>query len=97
MAHRVEWSHEARDDLRRIAAFVAQDSPRYASTIVDAILTRVGHLERFPRLGRTVPELEDDSFRELLVYSYRVMYRLEGDDVTIAAVIHAKRSLDLPE
>ncbi len=97
MAHRVEWSDEARADLRRIAEFLAQDSPRYASTIVDAVLTRVEHLERFPRMGRMVPELGDESFREILVYSYRVMYRLEGDDVTIAAVIHSKRSLNLPE
>jgi toxin ParE1/3/4 len=97
VAHRVAWSAEARADLRRIAEFVAQDSPSYASTIVDAVLARVARLGEFPRMGRVVPELEDESFRELLVYSYRVMYRLEGDSVIVAAVIHVKRSLGLPE
>ena len=97
MAHRVAWSAEARADLRRIAEFVAQDSPTYASTIVDVVLARVARLAEFPRMGRVVPELEDESFRELLVYSYRVMYRVDADSVIIAAVIHAKRSLGLPE
>ena len=97
MAYRVAWSAEARADLRRIAEFVAQDSPTYASTIVDAVLARVARLGEFPRMGRVVPELGDESFRELLVSSYRVMYRLEADSVVIAAVIHSKRSLGLPE
>jgi plasmid stabilization system protein ParE len=40
-----------------------------------------------------VPEFDDDSIRELLVYSYRVIYRVEGSEVIIAAVVHGKRDL----
>ena len=47
-------------------------------------------------MGRVVPELGDESFREIIVHSYRIMYSLDGDAVTIAAVVHTKRSLDLP-
>jgi plasmid stabilization system protein ParE len=35
----------------------------------------------------------NENIRELLVYSYRVIYRLEKRDVVIAAVIHGKRML----
>lgn len=31
--------------------------------------------------------------REVFAYSYRVIYRLEKDEVLIAAVIHGKRNL----
>lgn len=93
MAYRVEWSHEARDDLQRIAEFIARDSRKYAAAVVRRALKNTRKLAQFPRMGRIVPELEDEAFRELLVYSYRVIYRIEDDTVTIAAVAHGKQSL----
>ena len=35
--------------------------------------------------------------RELVVYSYRLIYRLQDDEVVIAAVIHGKRMLTATE
>jgi toxin ParE1/3/4 len=56
-------------------------------------------LVKFPRAGRKVPEFDDESVRELVVYSYRLIYRLQdGDDeVVTAAVIHGKRMLTATE
>lgn len=31
--------------------------------------------------------------RELIVYSYRIIYRLQNNEAVIAAVVHAKRVL----
>jgi len=50
-------------------------------------------LAAFPRMGHKVPEFDDDDVRELLVYSYRVIYRVEPDRVVIAAITHGKRIL----
>jgi plasmid stabilization system protein ParE len=50
-------------------------------------------LSRFPRSGRKGPEFDNEDIRELIVYSYRVIYRLQDDEVVIAAVIHGKRIL----
>jgi toxin ParE1/3/4 len=38
-----------------------------------------------------VPEFDDETIRELLAYSYRIIYLVEQSEVTIAAVIHGKR------
>jgi toxin ParE1/3/4 len=46
-------------------------------------------------MGRVVPEVEDDNFRELLIYNFRVIYRIEETTVTIAGVAHSKQSLGL--
>jgi len=44
-----------------------------------------------------VPELPDLGYRELLVGNYRVQYRIEGNIVWIATVVHGRRLLtDLP-
>lgn len=40
-----------------------------------------------------MPEFDDESFRELFAYSYRIIYRVERDAVTVVAVIHGKRML----
>ena len=50
-------------------------------------------LAQFPNSGRKVPEFNDENVRELIVYSYRIIYRLMENEVVIAAVIHGKRIL----
>ena len=67
MALQVEWSVEARDDLRKIAEFSRRDSRAYAAAVVRRVLRGTRKLERVPRMGRVVRELGDESFREPLV------------------------------
>ena len=50
-------------------------------------------LAQFPRSGRKVPEFDDDNVRELIVYSYRLIYRLTSEGILIAAIIHGSRNL----
>jgi plasmid stabilization system protein ParE len=40
-----------------------------------------------------VPEFDDENVRELIAYSYRVIYRVEAEEVLVAAVIHGRRDL----
>lgn len=93
MAHRVAWSPRALQDLEAIAEYIAADSPTYAGIVVKKVVNQVKTLARFPRAGRKVPEFDDENIRELIVYSYRIIYRLQEDEVIIAAVIHGKRVL----
>jgi toxin ParE1/3/4 len=50
-------------------------------------------LARFPRAGRKVPEFDDENIRELIAYGYRIIYRLQDEEVLVVAVIHGKRVL----
>jgi addiction module RelE/StbE family toxin len=94
MAYRIVWSPRALDDIDSIAAYIARDSAAYASAVVSKIIKSSRTLRRFPFAGRIVPEFEDANLRERFVYSYRVIYRIEGQTVTIAAVIHGRRMLE---
>jgi len=93
MALRVVWSRRASQDLAAIADYIAADSPTYAGIVVKKVVHQARALARFPRSGRKVPEFDNENIRELLVYSYRVIYRLEEPEVVIAAVIHGRRVL----
>ena len=93
MALRVAWAQRAVRDLEVITAYIAADSPAYASTVVRNIVSRTRTLADFPKSGRKVPEFDDDNIREPIVYSYRVIYQVEGEEVVVAAVMHGKRDL----
>jgi addiction module RelE/StbE family toxin len=91
MARRIVWSARALADVEAIASYIASDSPIYARSVVRRIITLTRTLRDFPLAGRKVPEFDDENVRELIAYSYRVIYRVEGEEVIVAAVIHGKR------
>ena len=93
MAHRIVWSRRAVQDLDSLTTYIAADSPAYAGVVLKNIVNQTKILVRFPRAGRKVPEFDDENVRELVVYSYRIIYRLQDDEALIVAVIHGKRIL----
>ncbi|MDH3527243.1 MAG: type II toxin-antitoxin system RelE/ParE family toxin [Gammaproteobacteria bacterium] len=95
MDRRVGWSPEALDDVEAIAEYIARDSSAYAAAVVHRIIEASRKLAAFPEIGRIVPELGDESVRELFVYSYRLIYRIKTDTVLVVAAVHGKRLLDI--
>ncbi len=95
MACSIIWSENAVEDVEAIAAYIAMDSESYASAVVRDIFKKTRRLPDFPLIGRIVPEFDDASIREIFSYSYRIVYRVEKDTITIAAVVHGSRLLEL--
>ena len=89
----IYWSLTATEDLQAIEEFVARDSPVYAIRLTDRIVEVVERLEDFPLSGRVVPEFVREDLRELIVGSYRVVYLVEEDSVTILRVVHGAQDL----
>lgn len=85
------WSPQSLRDLESIRAFVAVDSPVYADLVVRRIVAAVDRLHAFPESGRIVPERSDPAIREVIVRSYRVVYRVRPGRVEIATVFRASR------
>jgi len=81
-------------DVEAIATYIASDSPSYANAVTRKIVALTRTLRDFPRSGRKVPELDDENIRELIAYSYRIIYRVGGRAVIVAAIVHGKRSLE---
>ena len=81
--------------MRAIASHIAEDSVAYAKSVAQKIVASTRRLAAFPMSGRAVPEFGDESIREVFAYSYRIIHRVEGDTVTIAAVAHGKRPVEL--
>lgn len=89
----VIWSEPAKADLRHIFEYIAHDSHHYAKKVTQEIVDKTAVLNELPRIGRAVPEVGDDSVRELSLYTYRIIYEISSPDVYILAVAHKRRAL----
>ncbi|HEV3026313.1 MAG TPA: type II toxin-antitoxin system RelE/ParE family toxin [Planctomycetota bacterium] len=89
----VSWSPSSLLDLDSIADFIARDSAHFASLFVQSIVAKVEKLSEFPLSGRVVPEYGREDLREFIFENYRIVYRVRGDLIEVAAVIHGAREL----
>ena len=81
MALKLEWSEEALEDIESIATYIEKDSPAYAKSVVSKFFEKAEVLKDFSELSRKVPELNDVHIREIFVYSYRLIYKLDKNTV----------------
>ena len=90
---RVIWTRGAVEDVEAVKAYVARDSVRYATLLAERIVAAVDRLETFPESGRVVPEVGDESLREVIYGAYRIVYRIKAESVEVVTVHHAARLL----
>ena len=89
----VIWVQQAVVDLRSIHDFIARDSRYYAKKVVHDIREIVDELNGLPKMGRIVPELNEEDVRELFLYSYRIIYEIKDEVIFVLAVVHQRRNL----
>lgn len=87
------WSKDAFNDLANITDFILNDSPGYAQIVGEAIIEASERALEEPYQGRMVPELGQGQIREKLIYSYRLIYQVVGEDIHIIAVVSTSRLL----
>jgi plasmid stabilization system protein ParE len=90
---KVRWTSSAIRHLVSIHEYIARDSPRYATRMVDRITGRTQQIARFPQSGQMVTEYHDEAIREVLEGQYRVIYEITAKEIQVLAVIHGARLL----
>ncbi len=94
---RVEWSRPASIDLLNIIEYISQDNIDTAIRLFETIKSRCKKLNQFPERGRILPELKAYgifSYRELVIASWRIIYRISDQKVFILAVIDSRRNIE---
>ena len=76
MGYQVALSPSACRDLRNIVSYISVDSPDRAVSFGQFLVGSTKRLADFPELGRVVPEFGNVLIREIIVRSYRVVYRI---------------------
>lgn len=93
----VKWTDHAKTQLRHIHDYIAQDSPRYAKRVSEALVSKSLSLDELPHKGKMVAELNDEAVRETSLYSYRILYEIKTTHINVLAVIHKRRDLQPEE
>lgn len=90
---KVLWTETAIKQLQAIHDYIAQNSVVYATQFVERITRRSEQIAEFPNSGRIVPEFRDENIREIIERPYRIIYRIEEDEVDILAIVHGSQVL----
>ena len=84
--------------MRDIVRYISLDSPDRAQSFGAFLISQTRLLAKFPEMGRAVPEIGDEAVREIIVRSYRVIYRVHHarGEVEIARFWHGARGTPRP-
>jgi toxin ParE1/3/4 len=85
----------AYSDLEDIENYIAQDSPTIARRFILRIFDKIDQLSAYPKSGKFVPEINDNSIRELLLNKYRIIYQLSENAIIVLRIVHGARLLDI--
>jgi toxin ParE1/3/4 len=91
--YKVIFGQRSRQDLRGIVLFIRQGSgsPEIAARFGQTLIKRALSLGHMPERGRILPELAQEDVREILFRSYRIVYRIAGQEIQVLRFWHAAR------
>lgn len=90
---RVRWSPRSRRELLEIGRFIGRDDPVAARRWVERLRERARTAAAVPLAGRKTPEFDREDIREVLVRTYRIIYRVREGEIHVLTVIEGRRLL----
>ena len=90
-------SEFAETDLDEIASYYFSRNLNYVERIISEFEENVLSLQKHPKSGRTVPELERQGitkYRELIQEYYRIVYEISGNKIIIHTIIDGRRNFE---
>ena len=97
MDYQVVLSPSARADLRDIVRYISLDAPDRALRFGQFLVSHTKRLAQFPELGRVVREFRDNLVREIIVRSYRAVYRRNHSARMVEVIRFWHAARDSPE
>ena len=92
---KVIWSKRASGQLERNVKYIKDEQGvSYAETVLNKILSSTALLGGTPKMGRVEPLLahKKTEYRFIVVWSYKIIYKVTSDHVTISRVFHTSRN-----
>lgn len=95
---KITWSPLALDQVRDIATYyIALDKPSVAEKWAEYIFNSVNRLKDNPESGRVVPEINRTEIREIVQGNYRVIYKIQKQEIRVLIVKSYRQKLELGE
>lgn len=91
----VIWTKKAYEQLERAVKYIKEEqSTSYAEVVLNKILTSTRTLADFSQMGQIELFLshKKSEYRYLLVWSYKVVYRVHGNKITVSRIFHTSQN-----
>ena len=92
---KIIWTKRAFGQFERSIKYILEDQGLiYAKIVHEKILESISFLSQHPQLGPSEPSLKHKkaNYRFLVVWSYKIIYKVDSDKVTIARLFHTSRN-----
>ena len=92
---KVIWTKRAFNQLERAMKYIKEEQgTTYAEIVLNKTLEKTRLLEKSPKIGQAEPLLKHkkSEYRYIIVWSYKIIYRLDKDKVVISRVFHTSRN-----
>lgn len=95
MAKTVVWAPAALEELDQHRLYLDEVWPDLVERVIQRVFARADSLSLFPHLGNLVPvaPLRDQGYRQLRVEQCRLIYKVIGERIWIAAFVHERQDL----
>lgn len=89
---RLEVKDRARLDLRDLSLYIARDNPDRAASFIEELLARMTVVAERPQTFREREEW-GSGIRSDIYHRYHIVFRDEGEIVTVLRVLHGAQDL----
>jgi|GEM_PF-2510645 len=93
----ITWSGPALDDVQALRKWLGRDSKPLSDSVVETIFDAIEKVIPFPRIGRVVAEVGDDTVRELLFRTFRIVYKVTAGGIVVLGILYGGRPSDRRE
>jgi plasmid stabilization system protein ParE len=88
---KVQWSSRAIGQVQEIFEFIARDRPGVARDIANGLFDATALLSETPDMGSLWRPEQRSDLRFILFKTYRILYRVDPDQVFVVSVRHTRR------
>ena len=91
------WTREALQKLNGIEDFIEINNPERAEIFINYLIEQGELISQNPKIGRIVPEILNPEIREIIVKKYRIVYKINKNNIIILTVFEGHRLLRIDE
>ena len=92
---KIIWTKKAFTQLERAIKYIKEEQGHsYAEIVLNKTLEKTRLLEKNPLIGQVEPLLKHkkSEYRYLVVWSYKIIYRVDKEKIIISRVFHTSRN-----
>ena len=90
----IRWTEEAVKWVEHIYAYIAEDNPYAAQSVIEGIYAKAQVLQTWPHIGYKYKDHPEGEIRIRLYGHYRIAYLNKDDTIEILGVFHGAMEIE---